>query len=225
MDNAPQPGPDHTPRVLVTGFVPFGGSDDNPSCRVVRQLEEAPPAGVALATGVLPVSWSAARETLAGLVDAHRPGLILLLGQSNGRRAVSVERFALNFGEGRIADNDGMVRPPEPLESAADAPAACAATIDVDGCVAAARAAGVACVGSHNAGAFLCNAVLFWALRLAAGGAPRAGVVHLPMLPGQSLGDASLPDRAASDEPRLPLDRSERAVRAMLAHEARRPGR
>ena len=42
-------------KILLTGFEPFGGSELNPSAAVVEALASDPPAGVELATMVLPV--------------------------------------------------------------------------------------------------------------------------------------------------------------------------
>ncbi len=191
--------------MLVTGFEPFGGSDENPSMRIVRALEEEPPAGVQLATGVLPVTWSGAWPALLSLMGGHRPEVIVMLGQSGKRPSVTVERFALNFGRGRIGDNDGVERCDGSLVDGA--PLALASTIDVDGVVGAMEAAGVAARPSHDAGAFLCNAVLFHALLRAAPG-QRAGFIHVPMLPGQK--------GAQEGEPTMDAAQSEAAVRAAL---------
>lgn len=200
-------------RVLVTGFAPFGGGDDNPSRRVVEALADDPPRGIVLATAVLPVTWRGAGPALRRALEAASPDVALLLGQSGKRPMVTVERFALNFGQGRIADNEGVVRGPGPLVE--DAPLALAATLNVDACVGAMVAAGVPASASHDAGAYLCNAVLYLALH----GAPpgrRAGFVHLPMMPGQKgAGDA---------EPTLDVAMGERAVRAALGVLVRPPG-
>ena len=194
-------------RVLVTGFEPFGDSDDNPSMQLVKPLEAQPPPGVQLATGVLPVTWSGAWPKLRGLIDDVRPHAILLLGQSGKRPSVTIERFALNFGQGRLADNEGVERPAGPLVEGA--PLALPARVDVEGMVSAMGATGVPTRASHDAGAFLCNAVLFHTLLHAHDQDVRAGFIHVPMLPGQQ--------GAGEHEPTLPLEASERAVRAAIS--------
>ncbi|UYV13858.1 MAG: pyroglutamyl-peptidase I [Phycisphaera sp.] len=194
------------PRVLVTGFMPFGGSNDNPSKVVAERLAADPPSGINLFTGLLPVTWSGSWPTLRGLLDQHRPSLVLLMGQSGKRPRVTVERFALNFGQGRIPDNDGVSRGPSPLVDGA--PLALAASIDVDATVEAMQDADAPAGSSHEAGTFLCNAVLFHALLHAAPG-QRAGFIHVPMLPSQS--------GAGDHEPTLNAETSERSVRAAIA--------
>ncbi|GIW74112.1 MAG: pyrrolidone-carboxylate peptidase [Phycisphaerales bacterium] len=192
-------------RVLVTGFEPFGGSSDNPSMRVVQALRDAPPREVDLATGILPVAWRTTCPALRSLVARSRPDAIVLLGQSARRPVVTAERFALNFGQGRIADNAGEVRPPGPLVEGA--PLALACTLDADACVQAIEAEGLSAAASHDAGAFLCNAALFDALLHALPG-QRATFIHLPMHPEQ--------DGRPDGEPTMPLRDAERAVRAVL---------
>lgn len=194
------------PRVLVTGFQPFGGSTDNPSMRVVERLATDPPPGVDLRTGLLPVTWGGAWPALSELLGRHRPDLVLLLGQSGKRPRVTVERFALNFGQGRIPDNDGVSRGPSPLVDGA--PLALAASIEVDTVVDAMQSTGAPAGSSHEAGTFLCNAVLYHAL-LHASPRQRVGFIHMPMFPGQSGSDAH--------EPTLDVSLSEHAVRAGIA--------
>jgi len=194
------------PRVLVTGFMPFGGSNDNPSMRVAERLAADPPPGVELSTGLLPVTWSGAWPALSELLGRHRPDLVLLLGQSGKRPRITVERFALNFGQGRIPDNDGVSRGPSELVDGA--PLALAASIDVDATVEAMQNAGAPAGSSHEAGTFLCNAVLYRTLLHGAPG-QRAGFIHMPMLPGQAGAEAQ--------EPTLDAVVSERAVRAAIS--------
>lgn len=194
-----------TTRVLVTGFEPFGGSDDNPSMRIVHALAGDPPAGIELATGVLPVTWAGAWPGVLELMSQHRPDLVLMLGQSGKRSSVTVERFALNFGRGRIADNDGVDRPDGALVDGA--PLALASTIDVDGAVEAMTNAGIPARPSHDAGACVCNLVLFQSLLRATPG-QRAGFIHVPMLPGQK--------GTENAEPTMDAAESGRAVRAAI---------
>ena len=193
------------PRLLVTGFMPFGGSNDNPSMRVAERLAADPPPGVELFTGLLPVTWSGSWPALSELLDQHRPDLVLLLGQSGKRTRITVERFALNFGQGRIADNDGVTRGPSALVEGA--PLALAASIDVDATAEAMQSANAPAGSSHEAGTFLCNAVLYHALLHASSG-QRVGFIHMPMMPGQPGANA--------DEPTLDAEVSERAVRAAI---------
>jgi pyroglutamyl-peptidase len=198
--------PRTTPRILVTGFEPFGGADDNPSARVVERLSREALPGVDAV--VLPVSAGRLPGRLAELLERHRPDAVLGLGEARGDAAVRVERVAVNLLDFRTPDNDGRVL--NDARVIPDGPAAYFTTLPTDAVVAGVRAAGVSCTTSLSAGAYLCNMKMYLALHWAARSPhrPRAGFVHLPSLPTQNT---SLAGRAS-----LALDAQVRAVRAVL---------
>lgn len=76
-----------SPLVLVTGFGPFLDVTHNPSGEVARALALAPPAGMEIAAGVLPVSFAGAPAGLEALLDGLRPRIpdaLLGLGLHRG---------------------------------------------------------------------------------------------------------------------------------------------
>lgn len=173
-------------RLLLTGFEPFGGEAVNPSGEVVARLARARLAAVRLATRVLPVAFGRAPGLLAEAVAAERPDVVVMLGEAGGRTGITVERLAVNFSDARIPDNDGD----RPREAAviADAPAAYFSALPVAAMVAAIRARGLPADSSMSAGSYVCNHVFFAACHLAAaGGGFRAGFLHLPYLPEQTV--------------------------------------
>jgi pyroglutamyl-peptidase len=169
--------------VLVTGFEPFGGSDDNPSLRAVQALAAAPQVGVRLHTTVLPVTYAAAGPALRAALARHRPDLLLATGLAGGRVEICVERVALNVDDAPMADNAGELRIDQPVVRGG--PAAYFATIPIKAVVAAIRRAGVPARVSQTAGTFLCNHVFYLASHLAATTYPglAVGFLHLPWLP------------------------------------------
>ena len=194
-------------RVLVTGFEPFGDSPVNPSQLLVEALAAEPPAGVELATAVLPVSYAHAAEELTGAVRAAGPDFVVCFGQADGRPGISVERFALNLDDAESSDNDGAV-------SAAaidpEGPVAYPSTVPVDEIVAALRAEGIPAATSRDAGGFLCNHVFYALMALLARERPavRGGFVHVPLLPEQALAKAA---------PSMGLETLIRAAQILLA--------
>jgi pyroglutamyl-peptidase len=173
-------------RVLVTGFEPFAGSAANPSQRLVEELAARPPAGVELATAVLPVSYARAAGELRAAVNAAEPDVVVAFGQADGRAGISVERFALNLDDAANVDNEGAssASPVEP-----GGPAAYRSTLPVDEIVAALRAAGIPAAASRDAGGFLCNHVFYTLMRVLEQERPASsgGFVHVPLLPEQAL--------------------------------------
>jgi pyroglutamyl-peptidase len=173
-------------RVLATGFEPFAGSPANPSQRLVEELAARPPAGVELATAVLPVSYAHAAGELRAAVHAAEPDVVVCFGQADGRAGISVERFALNLDEAANVDNEGTSSG-SPIEP--EGPAAYRSTLPVDEIVAALRAAGIPAAASRDAGGFLCNHVFYTLMRVLEQERPgtSGGFVHVPLLPEQAL--------------------------------------
>ena len=206
MDN------DH-PRILVTGFEPFDGADDNPSARIVERLERDAPPGVT--TAVLPVSAARLPGRLAELLGRHRPDVVLGLGEARGDAYVRVERVAVNLLDFRTADNDGAVLRDAPVVPGG--PAASFTTLPAAGLVAAVNADGVPCRLSLSAGAYLCNMMAYLTLHWSARSArrTRVGFLHVPSLPTQNT--------SATGCPSMDLETQWRAVRTVL--ECLRAGR
>ena len=196
-------------RVLLTGFAPFGGETVNPSERAILALAAAPPAGIALATAVLPVAYAGAPPALYAAIAAHDPQVVLATGLAGGRALIGVERVAINIDDARIADNDGVRRIDAPVVPGG--PAAYFATLPIKAIAAAIRAAGVPAEVSQSAGTFLCNHVFYRCCHIAATARPglRAGFLHLPWLPEQAT--------AHPGEPSMALDAVLCGLQAALA--------
>src|SRR5689334_9185596 len=98
------------PRILVTGFEPFAGANDNPSARLVERLcRGSTAAGTCdMRAVVLPVSASRMPPALAELLTSFRPNVVLGLGEARGSATVRVERVAVNLLDFRVSDNDGL---------------------------------------------------------------------------------------------------------------------
>jgi pyroglutamyl-peptidase len=197
-----------TRRILVTGFEPFAGADDNPSARVVEHLSAATNMGDAIHTAVLPVSAARLPARLSELLETVRPDVVLGLGESRGSPGVRVERVAVNLLEFRTPDNDG--RSIQGMPVVPGGPAAYFATLPAGEMLAAITGTGVRCDMSFSAGTYLCNQMMYLALHWAARSArqPLAGFVHLPSLPTQNTSTAGVAT--------LDLETQIRAVRAAL---------
>ncbi len=193
------------PRLLLTGFEPFGGQDRNPSALVAQALHGEVVAGHRVEAAVLPTAFGAALERLDALLAQHRPALVVACGQAGGRAAIGLERVAINLEDAPLADNAGARPVDRPVVPGG--PAAYFATLPVKAVREALHAAGLPAEVSHSAGTFVCNHVFYGLMhRLAqpAWADVRGGFVHLPWLPGQG-------------EPSLPLERQVEALRRVLA--------
>src|ERR687888_2358900 len=151
-------------RVLVTGFEPFGGHPVNPSALVAERFDGA----------VLPVGAATVARELDRLLESRRPNALLGLGLAPRRETVQVERLAINLLDFEIPDNDGMLLSDREIE--AGGPAAVFSTLPVKAIAEAWRRHGIPSQLSNSAGTYICNQLLYVALRR---GLP-AGFIHLP---------------------------------------------
>ena len=184
--------------ILLTGFEPFGGESVNPSWEIARALDGWVVDGHAVHAVRLPCAFGDALRTLDEALAAHRPELVLCLGQAGGRAEISIERAALNVDDARIPDNLGR----QPIDAAvvADGPAAYFSTLPIKALARDLREAGVAAAVSNTAGTFVCNHV-FYALMHRLATTPglahaRGGFVHVPYTPEQVAGRTGVPSMA-----------------------------
>jgi pyroglutamyl-peptidase len=168
-----------TKKILVTGFKPFLGEMLNPSEMILHELRGQNPE---IATLVLPVSYHNSFATLKSHWAQHGPyDVVLMLGQAGGRKAVGLERVALNWSETPHADEDGdLLATGKILPHAADSyfadffPTEWQTALSKFGPVEI----------SFSAGTFVCNALYFKALHELPKNA-RILFTHLPYLPEQ----------------------------------------
>lgn len=173
------------PSLLVTAFGPFGPSSYNPTRAALPGIDSALADAAAVTTAVLPVEFAAVRRQLRELIASQSPDFVVCLGLAESRRALSIEKVAVNVMAARIPDNAGA----QPLDEqvCAGAPAAYFSTLPVAGMAAAVRREGVPAEVSYSAGTYVCNTAMFTALHATAGTPARAGFIHVP----QALGAES----------------------------------
>jgi len=187
--------------ILVTGFEPFAHFSGNPSRTVA--LTVPPPAGVNLSRLVLPVVANESVARLMQAVEETRPAAVLALGLAAGRRAIALERLAVNLDDFTVADNAGNMRRDTPVVP--DGPPTLWTTLPIRAMEAALRADELPVEISYSAGTYLCNHLFYAGLyalrqrRLPC----RFGFVHLPPTPDLEAGG-------------LPLTQQLRAVTRLL---------
>jgi pyroglutamyl-peptidase len=173
------------PRILLTGFDPFGGEIINPSWEAVHALHGKRLAGHLVVSAQLPTEFAASLRLLKRLEREVRPVILLGVGQAGGRRQLSLERVAINLQDARIPDNAGVQPIDEPV--VAGAPAAYFSTLPIKAMQAALQGAGLPAEISQTAGTYVCNHVAYAMLHLAARRrGMRAGFIHIPYLPQQA---------------------------------------
>ena len=191
------------PRLLITGFDPFGGESINPAWEAVKLLPDVVGA-YELTKMEIPTVFGAASQKVLDAAQKVQPDVILCIGQAGGRKAITPEMVAINLRHARIADNASNQPQDEPV--AADGPAAYFATVPVRKMTAAIEAAGIEAAVSYSAGTFVCNDTLYAVLHHYAGTPVQAGFVHVPFLPEQ----------AKEGVPFMPLETIVRGLEAMI---------
>lgn len=199
------------PRILLTGFEPFGGESVNPSWQVAQALHGETIDGASVQSLCLPCAFGDALNVLGAQLARLRPGVVLALGQAAGRAEFSPERVAINVDDARMPCNAGRRPIDEPVVPGA--PAAYFSTLPIKAIVAALRAAGLPAAVSQTAGTYVCNHVFYGLMHeLRRRQGVRAGFMHLPLLPEQAAAQASL-----VMSPSLPLTTQVQGVRLALA--------
>ena len=167
-------------RVLVTGFEPFGGGEQNVSADVVTQLTDMRFPSLEVHTQILPVDIATAPQCLIEQLINLLPDWCIMLGEASGRTAITIERIAINLCDFRIADNGGhQLRDEQVIPDAQDA---YFATLPVRELLDAIQATGVEAELSLSAGSYLCNAVFYTALYYSSmyNLPTSCGFIHLP---------------------------------------------
>lgn len=171
------------PKLLITGFDPFGGESINPAWEAVSRLPDRIGAWE-IHRLQIPTVFGKASEVLLAKAEALSPDAIISVGQAGGRKAVTPEMVAVNLRYGSIADNAGVSPQDEPVVSGG--PAAYFATLPVRKMAQAMVDAGLPGSVSYSAGAFVCNDTMYAVLHRYHGTPVRAGFIHVPFLPQQA---------------------------------------
>lgn len=168
-------------RVLVTGFGPFPGVPVNPSAALaeagVRHLRQH--GQVAAEAHILMTDWEAGPQGLVSALNEMRPTHLIMLGVSHRAATLCIETLARNAMES--VDVSGRHPATERIEhGGADIRHSRWPSRQI---VRTLRRSGIAAVRSRHAGHYLCNRVLYEALRHredAASDLQCCGFVHIP---------------------------------------------
>jgi pyroglutamyl-peptidase len=170
--------------MLLTGFESYGGRSLNPSEQVVKRLAGAEISGVRVVGHTLPVSYAELGTRIAALIEEVRPRAVICLGLWPGTPMLRLERIAVNIADFEIPDNVGLMTRDPVVAGGAEA---YLSTLPIHAIHDRLLEAGIPARLSGSAGTFLCNALMYHALRCCAEHAPAApcGFIHLPYLPEQ----------------------------------------
>jgi pyroglutamyl-peptidase len=169
--------------ILLTGFGPFPGVEENASSKLVPALAATAReafAEHAFLSEILDTAWDSAPARVAALLAHHKPHLALHFGVAREAQGFRLERLALNACR-VAADATGAL--PSHAALSLDGPICRASHLDTAALAARLEGRGYPVSLSDDAGAYLCNAVLYHSLAAAEAlgrGACRSGFVHIP---------------------------------------------
>lgn len=171
-------------KILVTGFDPFGDDKINPAIETVKRLPDTI-AGAEIIKLEIPTVFDRCAEVVHEAIVKEQPDYVLNVGQAGGRFGLTPERVAINFDDGRIADNAGF----QPLNRTIhdDGDNAYFTQLPVKAMARAIRAAGLPSAVSTTAGTYVCNHIMYQVQYMRAKEFPqlKAGFIHIPFLPDQ----------------------------------------
>lgn len=171
-------------KILVTGFDPFGTDKINPAIEAVKKLP-AEIAGAEISKLEIPTIFNKCAEVVHQAILEQQPDYVLNIGQAGGRSALTPELVAINFDDGRIADNAGF----QPINRSihADGQNAYFTQLPVKAMAQAIIEAGLPSYVSTTAGTYVCNHIMYQVQYMIDKEFPdlKAGFMHIPFLPGQ----------------------------------------
>lgn len=163
--------------LLITGFMPFGSNETNPSWEAVEALSGTI-GDRRIEKCLLPVEYGRAAELAYQKALEFHADAVLCVGLAASRSAVTPEAIGVNVRDAAIPDNAGFFPHGEPIVK--NGPAAYFSTLPVRRMTDAIRAAGVPAALSYTAGTYVCNDLLYTLLHRFSGTQTRVAFIHVP---------------------------------------------
>lgn len=169
-------------KLLICGFMPFGGEDINPSWEAVKRLPSEI-SEYSLTKMQIPVVFGEAYREVLNMAEKIVPDAILCIGQAGGRSAITPELVGINLRYAKIPDNKGNQPLDEPIAS--EGKVAYFSTLPVRKMAEAIKSAGIPSELSYSAGAYVCNDLLYSLLSRFEGTETRVAFIHVPYITEQ----------------------------------------
>jgi pyroglutamyl-peptidase len=169
--------------ILVTGFLPYGGRDSNPTARLAEALDGSVIAGHSVTSRLLPVDLGIVTQELPAILDAVSADIVLSFGLWPGEAVLRLEQVAVNHSRFELRDLKGVKSLGPVREGRAKA---YLTGLPIEAMQRTLRADGIPCRISGTAGSYLCNALFYLVSdECARRGCGRVGFMHLPYSPEQ----------------------------------------
>lgn len=173
-------------KVLITGFDPFGGESINPAFEAIKALPSSI-GDIEIVKLEIPTVFYTSLEHIEAAIEAHKPKVVICVGQAGGRFDMTLEKVGININEARIPDNEGVQLNGTPIYE--DGPTAYFSTLPLKAIVKEMRDANLPASVSYTAGTYVCNHVLYGLMYMIEKKYPnvKGGFIHVPFLPEQVI--------------------------------------
>lgn len=141
-------------RILVSGFGPFSGFDDNITRKIVIGLPNNINGNDIYKT-VLDETYQTAFNLLDNEIGKINPDIVIATGMAASRKSISIEKIAININNANTADNAGILK--KDCVIIKDADTALMATLDYPSKI----YENQMIVNSYSAGTYVCNDIFY----------------------------------------------------------------
>lgn len=180
-------------KIVVTGFEAFLAHDENPTEAILKKLPKEMH-GFQIIPCLLPVAFEDSFNHLSNMVDNVNPDIVIMLGLAGGRKAISLERIAINIDHSKHPDNNGVTKHHETINENGNI--AYFSTLPIEDIMKRLESDKIPCEISNSAGTYVCNNIFYQMMSLIDQRSTNmiAGFVHVPYMKEQSKkhGDFSL---------------------------------
>ena len=187
-------------KVLITGFEPFGGEKINPATEILNRLPEYI-SDAKIIKLIIPTVFKKASERVTDMMDIEKPDVVISIGQAGGRKAITVERVAINVDDALIEDNEGNKPIDEVIRE--DGENAYFTTLPIKKICQEIKLKNIEAAVSNSAGTFVCNHVMYSVLYKVMKDNNmknvKAGFIHVPYLPEQVKNKDNMPSMELDD--------------------------
>ncbi|NFI04150.1 pyroglutamyl-peptidase I [Clostridium botulinum] len=185
-------------KVLITGFDPFGGESINPALEAVKKLPNTI-SNAEIIKLEIPTVFKKSLDKIEENILAHKPDIVISIGQAGGRFGITPERVAINIDDARIEDNEK--NQPIDLKVFKDGENAYFTTLPIKAMVKEMQEAGIPSSVSNSAGTFVCNHVMYGVLYMINKKYPniKGGFIHVPYIPSQVVNKPNMPSMSIED--------------------------
>ncbi|UZP04918.1 pyroglutamyl-peptidase I [Clostridium botulinum] len=185
-------------KVLITGFDPFGGESINPALEAVKKLPNTI-SNAEIIKLEIPTVFKKSLEKIEANILAHKPDIVISIGQAGGRFGITPERVAINIDDARIEDNEK--NQPIDLKVFEDGENAYFTTLPIKAMVKEMQESSIPSSVSNSAGTFVCNHVMYGVLYMINKKYPniKGGFIHVPYIPSQVVNKPNMPSMSIED--------------------------